>query len=124
MLTAALRHPRGPVQVDLSARDSSGISHIRGGKPAQEEDPVSGDLEIARKLIEKTLRPIVIAGLESREEGAPDALIRLAGALECPVLTGYKAKGVFPEDDPRFAGQFTGAIAEQGLIKEADLVIL
>jgi len=80
-------------------------------------------ISAARDLCEQAERPLIIAGLEARDGAGPGALQALAAALKSPVMTSYKAKGVFPETSPSALGCFTGASAEHTMIANADLVI-
>ncbi|MHA1568904.1 MAG: thiamine pyrophosphate-dependent enzyme [Alphaproteobacteria bacterium] len=68
-------------------------------------------------------RPVLLVGLEAREERACAALRQWASELGCPVLTSYKAKGVMPDGDPLAVGQVTGAVAEGACIGQADLIV-
>jgi acetolactate synthase-1/2/3 large subunit len=49
---------------------------------------------------------------------------KLVAALDCPALVTYQAKGVVAESAPQFVGIFTGGLAEQSTVKQADLIIL
>ncbi|WP_137285844.1 thiamine pyrophosphate-binding protein [Halorussus salinisoli] len=50
-------------------------------------------------------RPIIyVGGGARRSSGAGKPIENLAETLDAPVLSSYKGKGVFPEDDPRFLG--------------------
>ncbi|TQF76203.1 hypothetical protein FK498_19060, partial [Elioraea sp. Yellowstone] len=60
--------------------------------------------------------------MEAREAAA--AVRALAAALGAPVLLTYKAKGVVADDDPLFAGLFTGGAAEAPLVEAADAIVL
>ena len=127
LLDAALAAPQGPVHVDLSARDAAepvGNAHPVP-PPAANRPTAPGEDEVsaARALLARSERPMIIAGLYAREDGAARALGTLARALDCPVLATYKAKGVFPEDDPRAVGLFTGAAAEAECVGRADLIL-
>ncbi len=125
MIAAALSNPMGPVQIDLSSADSAMPVADAGPPQAVESDGYSLSDEAvsaALEMLGECRRPVIIAGLESR--AAADGLARLAKALGCPVLTSYKAKGVFPDSDPQCVGHFTGAEAERPCLSDADLIIL
>lgn len=49
--------------------------------------------------------------------------MRLAEALNCPVLSTYKGKGVVPDRHPRMVGMFTGAVSKFKVIVDADLIV-
>ena len=80
------------------------------------------DTAAARALVAGARRPAIVAGAQARRGGA-QALAALADALACPVLTTYKAKGVYPDGAPRHAGLFTGGAAEAPWLAECDLAI-
>jgi acetolactate synthase-1/2/3 large subunit len=67
---------------------------------------------------------VIIAGVQARTGEAAEALEALADHLACPVMTTYKAKGVYPDGAPRHAGLFTGAKTEAPWLADADLLIL
>ena len=124
-IETAMTPPWGPVQLDLTAGDAaapvtSGTARISRAHPPLPSDEA---LEIARKLLSEANKPIILAGLEARQNNAPQSLQVLANALGCPVLTSYKASGVLPSSHESFAGLFTGAAAESSLIHEADLIV-
>ncbi len=129
LIDTALAHPRGPVQIDLTALDAERPleqgDHSKPPRPvARDQDlPEDKDVELARQMIAQSRRPVIIAGLEARWGNAPQALTGLATALGCPVLSSYKAKGTVPDDHTLAAGLFTGAQAEAPLLESADLVI-
>ena len=130
-IEVALALPWGPVHLDLKATDASahaaGSATTAGGsssgpRPANSFETV--DVEPARRLLHGCRRPIIIAGLESRYTDGPVALKKLAGALSCPVLLTYKAKGVLADSHPGTVGTFTGAVAEAEFVSRADLIVL
>ena len=127
LLDRALSQPQGPVHVDLSAKDAgspatapaAGLGEAAGANPGA----VEGGIEAARALMSDSRRPVVLAGMQTRDAGAAGALGRLAAKLGCPVLTTYKAKGVVPDNHPQTIGHFTGARAEAEALAQADLII-
>lgn len=123
LLAQAMAPPRGPVLLELTATAARGES---AALPAIAAPPPAAlpDLAAARQLLAGARRPVIVAGLEAVEAAASAALRRLAGALGCPVLVTYKAKGVVADADPLFGGVFTGGEAEAPLLREADLVLL
>jgi acetolactate synthase-1/2/3 large subunit len=123
-LDLALAAPAGSVHIDLSGDDAA--RPAPGPFAGKEPSAAAGRLfpiSSAAALIAGAKRPVIIAGLEARDSAAAAALVRLAHKLECPVFATYKAKGVFPEDDPLSVGMFTGGAAEAACIGQADLVI-
>ncbi len=130
-IDVALTLPRGPVQLDMTATDAAASVAKSAVTASQRSSALSatdgfeaGDVDVARELLQGCDRPIIIAGLESRYDGAPAALRKLADILSCPVLLTYKAKGVLPDKHPGTVGTFTGAVAEAETVGRADLIVL
>ncbi len=78
----------------------------------------------ARRLLANARRPVIVAGLEARRMDVARALRALIARLDCPALVTYKAKGVIADDDPHYVGIFTGGLAEQPTVTQADLIVL
>ena len=125
LLQTALDEPRGPVHIDLSTGQAAAPLAGPDGeaRPGDAPPPAQADPSAARALLSGSKRPVVVAGLQARDGPAAAALGALVAALDCPVLATYKAKGVFPEDDRRCVGLFTGAAAECDAIADADVVV-
>lgn len=128
LLRTALTPPFGPVHCDLSASDAAaevrdGVSAPGPAQAARGAESAKADPDAARALVAGARRPAIVAGAQARRGGA-EALAALAEALACPVLTTYKAKGVYPDGAARHAGLFTGGAAEAPWLAECDLLIL
>jgi acetolactate synthase-1/2/3 large subunit len=126
LVATALAPRRGPVHVELTG--PAARAEIRARKPRK---PVLGlaraaraTLDRARAMIARARRPVVVAGLEARDPGAAAAVRKLVAALDCPALVTYQAKGVVADGAPQYVGIFTGGLAEQPTVKQADLIIL
>ncbi|MBM3485625.1 MAG: thiamine pyrophosphate-binding protein [Alphaproteobacteria bacterium] len=130
LLEIATTPPRGPVHIDLSSTVAASPAAMpnrdrgRAGERAGEGDDRLYEIDAARALIHKALRPVIVAGLLAREPDAPEALAALARKLDCPVYVTYKAKGVLADDHALSVGLFTGGAAEAEGVGAADLVIL
>ena len=117
---------RGPVHLELigaAARAQIAPPPLRKPNLAL---PTAGGASVkrARALLARARRPVVIAGLEAAQPAIAAALRKLVAELDCPALVTYKAKGVIADDDPHFVGLFTGGLAEQPTVKQADLIVL
>ena len=129
LLDAALAHPPGPVQLDLTTAAASAPAAPAGHRP--EATPAGAGaapfdlvtLAEARGLLAGAERPLIVAGLEARGREASEALRALAKALGCPVMTTYKAKGAIADADPAAIGCLTGASADARCLEKADLLI-
>ncbi len=80
-------------------------------------DPLAG--------IERSRRPLILAGIGAVRAGASDELVALSEHLEAPVVVAPMAKGVFPEEHDNFAGVLDMACNDVvwGLLAEADLIV-
>ena len=118
----AMAEPRGPVHLELPrdvagapATNSPGASVVRpsvgtGALPAA----VVTALRDAR-------RPVLLVGDEAAGV-SQGVLIELAELLQAPVLSSYKAKGIFPERHPLWCGIVTNAAAEADVLEAADAI--
>lgn len=126
-LAAALGHPRGPAHLDISGEDAAAPVAASAMPPALPPLPAAPEraaLDQVRTLLAKSQYPVILAGHETRAPDAAAALGHLAEALGAPVMTSYKAKGVFADDHPLCAGLTTGAAAEARMLRQADLIVL
>ena len=130
LLDAAMAHPAGPVQLDLTtaAATAHAVATVapqakrrKTAKKAKEFDLVA--LAEARGLLAQAQRPLIVAGMEARGRAASAALRLLAQSLGCPVMTTYKAKGTVADADPLAVGCFTGASSDARCLDKADLLI-
>ena len=124
LLDRALTAPLGPVHLDLSAIDAGKPAVAPATSVKKAAPALAGDVAAARALIDDARRPVIIAGIQARDNQAAAALAALADHLACPVMTTYKAKGVYSDGAPRHAGLFTGAKTEAPWLADADLMIL
>lgn len=124
----ALSPPMGPVRLGVP----SGVLEAEFDAPAANVEPerVSREnddaLRMAAELFAGAKRPVLYAGGGLRRSaGGAEALGDLADRLEAPVVTSYKGKGLFPEDDPRSLG-VTGSHLPPGareVLEAADVVL-
>ena len=82
------------------------------------------DFEPAAKLLTEAKRPVVVVGLEAARSTPGKALRDFVAALGAPVLVTYMAKGSIADEDPCYAGIFTGGAIEQPCMTAADLFVL
>lgn len=85
-------------------------------------------VQILCKAIAQAHRPLLIAGYDAARMHAASQLKVFAEWSSCPVLTTYKAKGVFPENHTLSLGAAGLSPLADGLllpiVKAADLIIL
>ncbi|GGL38882.1 acetolactate synthase [Halarchaeum grantii] len=122
-IETALTEPYGPVRLgvpaSLLAADVGDAPDAAVAPETRTYDNAAADAA-ARALLADAERPLVYAGGGARRSpGGPEAVRELADALDAPVLTSYKGKGVFPEDDPRCLG-VTGSHTPAGAVAALD----
>ena len=129
-LNLALTTPQGPIHFELTSAAARAAFTLEDlGDPiekvrARNQGVDKNGIAAAERLLADADKPILIVGMEARESDAAAATRELARALNCPALTTYKAKGVVADDDPYFAGIFTGGSMEADCVSSADLIIL
>jgi len=132
-IAIATDDPPGPVHVDLPIAAAVAVEPdappLRRPRPIPSQPAGGKELATARQLLSGAKRPLMIVGMEALQyENAPDLLSALAREFSTPVITTYKAKGVFPEDDALSLGAAglspTADKQIMPLIERADLLIL
>jgi len=107
----------------LPAGDAACASGPAGRVAAGAIAPAREVLEDALSLIEKSKRPIIIAGYGAQESMAE--VIALAERLNAPVLTTFKAKGQISDRHPLAAGVLgrSGTPVASWFMNECDLIL-
>lgn len=125
LLDIAMASPQGPVHLNMTAVDAGAeTAPLASQAGAPDDSTVDGDIAAAQALLNQARRPVVIAGLQARDDESASAARALAARLACPVMTTYKAKGVFPDSDTHHGGLFTAGSAEAPWLADADLIVL
>jgi acetolactate synthase-1/2/3 large subunit len=121
----AMAVPPGPVHLDLPADEALGSARRRAlvaGGVRREAPSPSAVRKIAR-LLTRSGRAVIVAGLGCRDVEVATALRDLVEHLGAPTLTTARAKGVIPEDHPLAAGVFFGGRLEEELLDRADCML-
>lgn len=120
----------GPVHLslpsDIAPMDAAQSAEYATGDGGEApSDAAQPDIRQAADLIRRSSRPVVIVGLDAVHANAAKAIRVLARRLGAPVATTPKAKGLYPEDDPGFAGvlEMAGDDLVIDSLKDADLVL-
>ena len=107
----------GPVVLELAQPEPA------SARPLPPPIEFAADKGVAAALVEKSKRPLVIAGTLAIRAGLSERLNRLT----IPVFSTTAAKGVMDETHPLSAGVYTGVgldfSPEHDLFKDADLVV-
>ena len=128
LLDLSLARPRGPVYLEVTGqgmRNKVPVLSLPIKAAAQAPLPAHPieALAAAREWMVRARRPIVIAGLQTREPGAAQGLRELARRWQCPVFATYMGKGALPDADPSMMGLFMAGGAEDEAIRSADLIL-
>ena len=121
--TAVHERP-GPVHLDVP--DGPADLEFRPSEVSLQESskPDTPDADVIVKRLRAAEKPVALVGAACARAGAGDALIRFAEAWSIPVMTGVKARGLFPEDHPLFGGLFLAhGRAEEHITDQADLFL-
>jgi acetolactate synthase-1/2/3 large subunit len=87
------------------------------------EEPSPSAIRKIARLLTRSGRAVVVAGLGCRDTAVATPLRELVDHLGAPTLTTPRAKGVIPEDHPLAAGVFSGGRLEEELLGRADSVL-
>ncbi len=127
LLQAALSGPPGPAYLELvGQRVRPPYAAPERPLPARPQPPAPEEaaLQAARAVLGRARRPIIIAGLQAREASAAAGLQQLAEAWQAPVLTTCMGKGALSDLHPWLLGPFISGAAEDGMLRQADCIIL
>jgi len=85
--------------------------------------PSDESLQKAAYAINNATKPVILAGWGAYESA--EEVLALAEAINAPVLTTFRAKGIIPEDHPRVIGILgsVGSPQARSLAGETDLLI-
>lgn len=124
----ALAEPSGPVRLGIP----SGIleAEFEAQPVSYAPDRVTHETDqvcsAAIEALAGAERPVVYVGGGARRSAAGTRVVReLVEVLSAPVLSTYKGKGVFPEDDDRFLG-ISSSVLPAGawqVLEQADVVL-
>jgi acetolactate synthase-1/2/3 large subunit len=127
----------GPVHLDISGGFAGlGIESAEGNFetlveerftrfPAVRPEPELGAVREAVALLQKALRPVIVAGGGARSSGAGQEIVELAEKLSIPVVTSLNGKDVITDANPLnigVVGSYSRWCANR-VVSEADLVL-
>ena len=120
-LAIALGGQPGPVHLDLpidvATKEQPDALPVRRNAISPSVPADTAEFEAARALLSQAERPVMIAGVDALNSQADEEIAALAREFNIPVLTTYKAKGIFPESDAMCFGA-------AGLSPKADDILL
>jgi pyruvate oxidase/acetolactate synthase-1/2/3 large subunit len=81
-------------------------------------------IQKAVSIINKSKRPVIIAGFGAQEQG--DKLLKLATKIDSPIVSTFRGKGVIDEDNELYVGSHgtIGSTAAAALVDKGDLLIV
>ncbi len=128
LLDLARARPAGPVYLEVTGKGMRGNAPVMslpmqvapGAKLAPHQPAL---IAAARNMMKQAQRPVIIAGLQTRDQGAAHGLRVLAAKWQCPVFSTYMGKGALPDADPLMVGHFMAGGAEDETMKAADLIL-
>lgn len=120
----------GPVHIDVPISVANAQIPATPPTPraaASAAAPFGPDLEAARGWLAAARRPLMIVGVDALNQHAEGAVRDFATRHAIPVITTYKAKGIFPEDHAlSLGGGGLSPLADETLVpfvKSADLIL-
>ena len=102
-----------PLDVQAAQIDENSLEGYVPPVEAKQPDTLSAKVRQVIDLLNRSERPILLAGNGIRLAKALPEFNQLARALNIPVLTTWKAIDMFADDDPLFIGR-PGAIGQRG----------
>jgi len=131
-LAVAMAGRPGPVHIDVPisvAEGEAGDAPLAASSPPARVGPAESEaLEAARVLVAAARRPIVIAGVDSVNQNAGEAVQSFCESIGAALITTYKGKGLAPETLPMSLG--AAGLSPKAdrlllpLLEKADLVVL
>ncbi|MFZ6005275.1 MAG: thiamine pyrophosphate-dependent enzyme [Actinomycetota bacterium] len=113
-----------PDEVQIRPAPDEQASGPAGRVPDLEVSPPAAALSATQDLIAGARRPVIVLGHGARFE--VDEVLSLADALDAPVLTTFKAKGLVPDDHPLGCGVLgrSGTPVASWMMNESDLLLV
>ena len=130
VLDAVYRYKRpGYIELPRDMVDVRGTLHQRPstGGHLSEPEILDAAVEDAVDFINRSKRPIILAGVELHRFGYQNKLLRLVEEKRIPVVATLLGKSVMPESHPLYLGIYEGAMGRQEVrqfVEDSDCVII
>ncbi|RKU36057.1 preprotein translocase subunit Tim44 [Candidatus Poribacteria bacterium] len=130
VLDAVYRYKRpGYIEIPRDMVDVRGTLYqgLSAGKHISDPDVLDAAVDEACAFINKSKKPVILAGVELHRFGYQDKLIRLAEEKRIPVVATLLGKSVIPESHPLYLGIYEGAMGKQevrAFVEDSDCVII
>ena len=130
VLDAVYRYKRpGYIELPRDMVDVRGTLHQRPstGGHLSEPEILDAAVEDAVDFINRSKRPVILAGVELHRFGYQNKLLRLVEEKRIPVVATLLGKSVMPESHPLYLGIYEGAMGRQEVrqfVEDSDCVII
>ncbi|EHB58800.1 Acetolactate synthase [Mycolicibacterium rhodesiae JS60] len=124
----AIRHPKGPVTIQVEAGTWHDDVAAAPVGPAPEAAPDAGSLtgvvDTLAAAVARSARPVVFVGGGALAGDGGAAVLALATKLGAPIVTSYQGKGITTWGDNLYLGPWGWEQPVQELFAEADLALV
>ncbi len=130
VLDAVYRYKRpGYIEIPRDRVDARGTRYQAPSTSQHISDPevLDAAVEDACNFINKSKKPVILAGVELHRFGYQDKLIRLVEEKRIPVVATLLGKSVIPESHPLYLGIYEGAMGKKDVrefVEDSDCVII
>ncbi len=130
VLDAVYRYKRpGYIEIPRDMVDVRGTLYQgpSTGKHISDPGVLDAAVDEACDFINKSKKPVILAGVELHRFGYQDKLMRLAEEKRIPVVATLLGKSVIPESHPLYLGIYEGAMGKQevrAFVEDSDCVII
>ena len=130
VLDAVYRYKRpGYIEIPRDMVDVRGTLYQRPSTGGHLSDPeiLEAAVEDAIDFINRSKRPVILAGVELHRFGYQNKLLKLIEEKRIPVVATLLGKSVVPESHPLYLGIYEGAMGRQEVrqfVEDSDCVII
>lgn len=128
LATVLERKRPGYIEVPRDIVDVAGVpSETRSAPKRAERAALEEAMAEVVERLNRSLRPVVYAGVEIERFDLREKLIALVEKLNISVVTSVEGKTVFPENHPHFVGLYMGQVGSEAareVIEQADCVVM
>lgn len=129
-LEACVRYKR-PVYLELPrdcVHKQAVMPHVPDDRqPVSDKNALRESLQEAKKLIQASKKPVIIAGVEVHRFGLREEVLKFAEKNKIPMCATILGKSVVSESHPLYLGVYEGAMGRnevQRYVEDSDCVIL
>jgi acetolactate synthase-1/2/3 large subunit len=127
-IETAMRHPRGPVTIQVEAgtwHDDVVVSPtVPVPTPTGRAASLTAVVDSLTAALARSSRPVVFVGGGALAEDGGAAVLALATKLGAPIVTSYQGKGIATWSDELYLGPWASEKPVRELFAEADLALV